>query len=119
MGEWMTFRLPKELNQELESYVKTNEAKTMGILNKTQLLIKISRDFLQNPDYSKKIQYLESQLKMVDMLKNKINDMEQQLSQIKERSLDDEAQKIRNDNATLERQRQMQKQIDKLQAKNK
>ncbi|MCJ8306525.1 MAG: hypothetical protein HRU07_05685 [Nitrosopumilus sp.] len=46
MVEWITFRLPKELNQELESFVGTEQAKKMRVMNKTQLLIKISRDFL-------------------------------------------------------------------------
>ena len=85
MTEWITFRLPKELNQELKSFVDTEQAKKIGVINKTQLLIKISRDFLQNPNQISKIKDLQNDAKNNKELLTK---MQEQLKRMNNVNID-------------------------------
>ena len=47
MTEWETIKLPKEMAQKIEKFIKTNYAKEGGFTSKSQVVVAAVRAFLQ------------------------------------------------------------------------
>ena len=48
MVNWSTVRLPKEMMDEVEKFLKTDKAKKLGFTSKTQFIVACVREYLEH-----------------------------------------------------------------------